>query len=449
MQVATMFVCRSVVPVGRYPFYLAVFIQLAAVSPRLLCSAEPEPVTIASDEQLYAFDENLLKIELFMDKDAWDKVRFSRRGKKKQKVDGNWITTTSDYEHQPGDVIINGVKIRNVGIRKKGGQGSLSAQRPSLKLKFNKYKKGREFVGIKDLTLNNNKQDPSQIRQYLSYKYFRRVGLPAPRCNLAQVFINGKSLGIYSNVEPIKKEFLKEHFGSSKGSLYESTAHDFQPRAVEQFEAKTNKKTDDKSHLKKVAALLENVETTDIDELSKLVDLEQFLDFWVAEMLLSHWDGYAGNRNNFFVYQNPKTDLFEFLPWGTDQTFDVRMGSRTGQILNPFMSEETPQIIHAKGRLCAALYANPKYRTKYLKFVRRQLKNNWDAPVMLADVNRVAELIRPHIHLQEDGFNEALATLQKYIMGVATRITGELEDPPERWLVTLPEERASSLDLDE
>jgi hypothetical protein len=51
--------------------------------------------------------------------------------------------------------------------------------------------------------------------------------------------------------------------------------------------------------------------------------------------------------------------------------------------------------------------------------------------------------------LQEDDFNEALATLQKYIMGVATRITGELEDPPERWLVTLPEEGASSLDLDE
>ena len=40
----------------------------------------------------------------------------------------------------------------------------------------------------------------------------------------------------------------------------------------------------------------------------KLIDEEAFYKFWALEGLLSFWDGYSGNRNNFFVYVNPATD---------------------------------------------------------------------------------------------------------------------------------------------
>jgi hypothetical protein len=96
--------------------------------------ADPPPLRTAKD--LYQL-ENLLKIELFMESDDWDKVRFSWRGTEQREVDGEWVTVHSDYEHQPGDIVINGVRVGNVGVRKKGLIGSLSSQRPSLKVKFN------------------------------------------------------------------------------------------------------------------------------------------------------------------------------------------------------------------------------------------------------------------------------------------------------------------------
>ena len=45
--------------------------------------------------------------------------------------------------------------------------------------------------------------------------------------------------------------------------------------------------------------------------------------FRFADDLLRHWDGYAGNANNFFVYVDPspgpQRGKMRFLPWGNDQ----------------------------------------------------------------------------------------------------------------------------------
>ena len=119
----------------------------------------------------------------------WEKVRWEKRSL--GQADGGAKRKTG-FTYQRGELRINGTLVGTVGVRKKGFIGSLSAQRPSLKLKLHEYVKEQSFAGIKRLTLNNNQQDNSQIRQYLSYQWFRRAGLAAPRCNFARVIVNGK-----------------------------------------------------------------------------------------------------------------------------------------------------------------------------------------------------------------------------------------------------------------
>src|SRR5690606_32903219 len=104
---------------------------------------------------------------------------------------------------------IDGVTIDSVAIRKKGFIGSLDEQRPSLKVKFDEYIEQDPIAGLDRLTLNNNKQDESQVSQYLTYRLFNAAGVPAPRCNFARVTVNGEYLGIYSNVESIRRPFLE------------------------------------------------------------------------------------------------------------------------------------------------------------------------------------------------------------------------------------------------
>ena len=399
--------------------------------PLLSIAATGKPATpLSTADDLYELD-NLLKIELFIEQDAWDKVRFSWRGEDYQQVNGKWKTIQADYEHQPGDVVINGVRIENVGIRKKGFFGSLSTMRPALKVKFDKYVKGQDFFGIKDLTLNNNKTDLSQVKQYVSYKWFRHAGVQAPRCNFSQVYVNGAYLGIYSNVEFMGKRFLKERFGSSKGTLYEGTVADFLPFSGERFEAKNNKKSDDKSEIRKIVKLLKDLKTVDMEALERHVDLDKFMNFWIGEMMLGHWDGYVGHRNNFFFYVNPKSEKVEFIPWGTDGTFGKHL-----------FVQEKYKIAHGLGRLPAALYSNAVYRQKYLKRVEVMMSDWWDTEELLADVKEASDLVRPHIHLPENTFDEALAELREYIKGVPAQITDELRRAPDQWPIALPEDRS-------
>lgn len=35
-----------------------------------------------------------------------------------------------------------------------------------------------------------------------------------------------------------------------------------------------------------------------------------------AEVLVAHWDGYAGNLNNTYLYADPSDGRFRFVPWG-------------------------------------------------------------------------------------------------------------------------------------
>ena len=53
------------------------------------------------------------------------------------------------------DVVVAGQTLMNVGIRKKGFFGSLSAEKPSLKIRFDKYSEGQRLAGLDRMTLNN------------------------------------------------------------------------------------------------------------------------------------------------------------------------------------------------------------------------------------------------------------------------------------------------------
>ncbi|MCY2967056.1 MAG: CotH kinase family protein, partial [Planctomycetota bacterium] len=125
------------------------------------------------------------------------------------------------YDYFPAEITIDGRKLGSVDLRKKGFFGSMDQDRPSLKVRVTGADKTRWIGGLDKLTLNNNKQDRAVVSQFLAYRLFQVAGLPAPRCSLAKVTVNGKSLGIYTHVESVDQPFLRRTFGNDSGNLYE------------------------------------------------------------------------------------------------------------------------------------------------------------------------------------------------------------------------------------
>ncbi len=236
-----------------------------------------------------------------------------------------------DYSYFSADIKVDGRESTNVGIRKKGFIGSVvgAGDRPSLKVKTDEFVSGQNMGDTERITLNNNHQDASRMRTCLAYSVFEDAGYPTPRCNLANVSVNGVSMGTYTHVESVKKRFLRRAFGNDDGSLYEGVLADFTdghldglPNNLGRFESKTSD-TDPKGY--RLRALADALQAPDDEleaSLEQVLDIDAFLLFWALETVIDHEDGYNSNTNNFYLYFDPdRGGRAVFIPWGVDGTF--------------------------------------------------------------------------------------------------------------------------------
>ena len=353
--------------------------------------------------KLFAPDR-ITKVEIELEPEQWDKLRLQTRSF------GEALTKELPkkiFTYVKGNVTIDGQLIKDVGIRKKGLIGSLNTDRPSLKIKFAEYVDQDPVVGLDRLTLNNNNQDPGRICQFLSYKLFRESGTHASRCGFASVSVNGKYLGIYSNVEPIKSDFLKHSFGDSKGALYEGTITDFYPEFVTKFEKK-NKKAKTK-YIQAVADVLADDEMDDeqLAELGKLVDVDSFTKYWAMESLIGFWDSYCSNQNNFYLYRTSDSKQFHFIPWGADSAFTE------SSPIPPFYVR--PKSVHSKSLLPKRLYGNKTIQAKYKATLMSFLDAHWNEEKLIAEIDRLEKLLEQDVMEDNDGFQASLKKYRRFV----------------------------------
>jgi spore coat protein CotH len=327
------------------------------------------------------------------------------------------------FTYFQGSISIDGVKIDAVGIRKKGFLGSLDDRWPSLKVKFDEYRPQHPVHGIDVLTLNNNKQDPSLVSQFLTYHLFNEAGVSAPRVSFARVTVNGEYLGIYSNVESIGRPFLKRRFGNDSGNLYEGTLADFHPSAIDRLEAKDKNSDRDRSDLIRLAELLSANEALAVRDIEQLVDIDNFIRYWAVESLIGFWDGYSNNQNNYWLYDNADNSKFYFIPWGADAAF---MGMR-----GPFgFGPGGPSSVYAESMLANRLYHADGMAERYRQTMRQLLEDVWNEEELVKLIDRIEGLVGAHLHDRQSGVPRAMNGVRQFIRSRREIIMKELENWP-------------------
>lgn len=344
--------------------------------------------------------DRVLDIQITVSEQDWNKIRFQTRHFVEVLNESRQFKPPEHpYTYVDASVSIDGVEFPKVGIRKKGFIGSQNHNRPSLKIKLNHIDKKGGIEGLRNLTLNNNQQDAGQVSQFMGYALFNAIGSPAPRCAYAKVTVNGENLGIYSHVESMRNPLIKRAFGNDKGTVYEGTVVDFYKEWENSFE---HKRGDDKSGREKIKALIDVLAADEVTEqtIGEHVDLDSFYPFWATEGLLGFWDGYSGNNNNFFVYLNPETDKFHFLPWGADSLFTKF------SILAHQRDPRAPISVKTQGLIAYKLYQLEEGRERYAKTLIDILENHWNEVQMLAEVDRISAMIEPHMIPAQRFFRE-------------------------------------------
>lgn len=377
-------------------------------------SIKPTPTTSDPSEPFYAA-EHVVQVQIELSPDDWKALRLEGRS-----LIGDYTGTQSTYEYTNFDAtaIVDGVRYEHVAVRKKGYTGSLSIPRPSLKLRLDRNLQEQSHLGLRELTLNNDRQDPSNTHQCMAYHLFAKAGVPASRCNFAHVVVNGEDLGTYSNVEPVTKRMLGRHFADTSGNLYEGESADFARGSVDHLELKTNEKNMDRSDLEAVVAALEVSDDQLVGALSSVIDLDSFRTFWAMETLTGHWDSYSGNSNNYQVYHDPTSNRFFFLPWGTDGAF-------TGA--DPFDSVNRDVTVYASGRIANRLYALPEQRQLFRQRLAELNDALWDEATLLAEVDQIAGLA-------PDSSAAALEKQRSYVRARGPELRAALAEPARDWV---------------
>lgn len=326
----------------------------------------------------------LLRVEVELDPQDWDALRSQTRTFESTigREDCQEQPFENPFTWYTASVTLDGQEFPKVEVRKKGFLGSMSFDKPALKVDLGEFSEER-FYGVRRLTLNNSVSDPSFVRQCLSYAAFADAGLPAPRCSLAHVTVNGQELGIYVNLEPLKGPMLERHFEHGDGNLYEGTLSDFREGWTGTLEKKNNEAEDDWSDIDALVAAVDVEDEELVDSLRRVIDLEQFVDFWALEVLVQHTDGYASNTNNFYLYADPSDGRFDFIPWGTDGVLYGEDGSGS--------------VVYANGVLANRLYNTDEGREFYLDSLQGLLKSSWKPKRAEQRVATMAALVEPEL----------------------------------------------------
>lgn len=242
---------------------------------------------------------------------------------------------------------------KEVKMKLKGAAGSFRelGDRPALTLSMRK--KGERFHGLDKFHLNNSVQDESYLNELLASQLCQEAGLPAARTTHARVWLNDRDLGLYVLKEGMDEEFVKRHFKNAKGNFYEGG---FCADIDTPLEKEFGDGPDDRSDLAEViAACREGDQAQRWKRIDEKVDIDQFINFTAMELMMSHWDGYCQNRNNYRIYFRADDKKICFLPHGMDQMFgDVNFG-----------------VFHVPGAMVAsAVLQNPAVQARYRQRVR-------------------------------------------------------------------------------
>jgi hypothetical protein len=216
-----------------------------------------------------------------------------------------------------------------VGIRMKGsGSFKPLTGKAAFKVKFSDTDKTQRFHGLRHLTLNNMTLDTTMMSEVLAYRQYREVGVSASRCAYAKVYLNDEYYGLHANVETVEEEMLQVWFGDGSGNLYESeNGGDLSPDGggdtgwsgtITGFEQDQGEENSD---LVAAAGIVHDTPDEDwYEATSAVIDMDNFLRYLALNQATTNPDGY-GTGHNFYVYHDPKTQKWSFIPWSLDLSF--------------------------------------------------------------------------------------------------------------------------------
>ncbi|MCP4693080.1 MAG: spore coat protein, partial [Desulfobacterales bacterium] len=305
----------------------------------------------------------------------------------------------------------------------------------SFKLDFDEFEDdypqidNQRFYGFKKLSLKNNFDDTSFLREKATAEIFENAGLAVSHTAFYTLYIDHgdgpEYFGLYTLVEEVDDTVIDTQFSSDDGNLYKP--EDYGAGFVngtfneEAFVKKTNEDDADWTDIQTLfSALHDESRTTDPatwrNTLEAIFDTDVFLKYLAVNTVIQNWDSYGRMLQNYYLYNNPANNKLTWIPWDHNEALQTgKMGGALNLDFSNIQSGEWPLIEY--------LYADEVYKAKYDSFVQATIEGPFLESRIKAIYENYASLIEPYATSEvagctflnnEGDFQQAISELETH-----------------------------------
>jgi hypothetical protein len=263
-------------------------------------------------------------------------------------------------------ITIDGTIIDSIGATTKG---NISWNHPNnkkpLKINLNEFVRGKKYDGIKKFYLHNSLEDPSLMRDKLTYDICEQMGLHSLRTAFSKVYINNVYWGLYTLVEA-KDELYKRDFNNKNSEVYET--YDLgSPCVFSQdyvyWQIDNGNPAPTWPRLQLLTDKLANTPVGEyLDTIPKYINITDFFKYQAVNVYLLNFDSYLQfNGNQLYLFDSIVENRFQIIPWDFNDSF----GLWNTNNYNPNTLDVIPSLISSK---CPfdKLNVIPQFKNTYL-----------------------------------------------------------------------------------
>ncbi|AZQ60835.1 spore coat protein [Flammeovirga pectinis] len=321
----------------------------------------------------------------------------------------------------PAEVFFDDKEWYRVGIRFKGNSSLMSTWKSgnlklSFKLDFDEFEDdypqidNQRFYGFKKLSLKNNYDDKSLVREKVAGDLFRSAGLAGSHTAFYTLYVDAGEgpvyFGLYTLVEEVDDTVIETQFSDDDGNLYkpDGDAASFANGTYDETELikKTNEDDLDWTDVNALYSILhDDRRLTDAEawrtDLEEVFDVPVFLKYLAVNTLIQNWDTYGKMTHNYLMYNNPETDKLTWIPWDNNEA--LQSGKQGGAL-----SLDFSDLNSSDWPLISYLYADATYKAQYQTFLQEVNDGVFSASTMHVIYNNYATLLAPYAATEKDGY---------------------------------------------
>ncbi len=332
----------------------------------------------------------------------------------------NWDQMWADPETKltvRADAVIFGERITDIGLRFRG-QFSLreSGEKKPFKIDTDYFVEGQEYKNLKQLMFINSIGDPTLIQEKLTYDMLAFAGVPASHVSYVDLWFDfvddnqpAQFWGVYTMIERVDLKFLASRFGTDNrhGNLYKASHAQRGPMdliyygdSIEDYPTQngqyaygktTNEDDNDYSDVIQLAYVIDGVRYQTPEQfaqaLEQIFNVDSFLRYMAVMVAVSSWDYYPYTGNNFYLYNNPGTGLFEWIPW--DQTWG-------GDIAMPLFETEGFGLLE-RAPLYERVFEVERYRIQFAAYLDLLVRHWFNYQNIYQHASLYHQMIAPYV----------------------------------------------------